>query len=40
MIVLEEFSPWSGRAGTDEVGRSPRTARLELVDDREVMQER
>ncbi len=31
MIVLEEFSPWSGRAGTEDVGRSPSFARLERV---------
>lgn len=30
-IVLAEFSPWSGLAGTEDVGRSPSLARLERV---------
>jgi hypothetical protein len=37
VMVLELFSPMSGRAGTDWVGASPRTARLELVAERDLM---
>jgi hypothetical protein len=39
-MVLAEFSPWSGRAGTEAVGSSPSLARVGLVSWRDVMRKK